>query len=262
MKKNPQRLLILALVGFAAFTIVEAADLTPFAISAPAVVMDFDGHTIQGDPVQLAISSQPGVFYLQTADGYAPNVTIRHYTITLGDKAPAKTKSEPPWADQYWAFKSRRDAPAQHDLLISVETRVENNRLPTQSLADKARGMESGGGAIAMRGAEEAANDSKNATRIRALKLKGTTIGEFYDEAPLLPGLTFGWSPESQHAVAFADGSGKLAVMDYFLDATQKIDATENVLLPAWTMDGTKIVFLERTGKNRYALEQVTISRK
>lgn len=252
--------LTLALVGLAMLAAV-AADLTPFTISSPALVVDFDGHAVEGDPVQLAWSQEPGVFYLQTSQGFDPKVTTRHYTITLGENAPKKIKSEPDWASQYWAFKSRRDAPAQNDLLIGVETRVENNRIPTQSLADKARGAESGGGQIALRGAQEAANDSKNASQIRSLKLKGTTVGEYYD-APLIPGLTFGWSPEKEHAIAFADTKGRLAVFDYFLDTVQAVDGTDHVLLPAWSMDGTKIVFLERTGRNHYVLEQVTISRR
>jgi hypothetical protein len=252
--------LTLALVGLAMLAAV-AADLTPFSISSPARIVELDGQAVQGEPVQLAWSDEPGVFYLQTSQGYEPNVTTRHYTITLGDKAPQKIKSEPGWASQYWAYKSRRDAPAQPDLLIGVETRTENNRIPTQSLADKARGAESGGGQIALRGAQEAANDSKNASQVRALKLKGTTIGEYYD-APLVPGLTFGWSPEKQHAIAFADTKGRLAVFDYFLDAVQTVDGTDHVLLPAWSADGEKIVFLERVGRNHYVLEQVTISRR
>jgi hypothetical protein len=252
--------LTVALVGLAMLAVV-AADLTPFSISPPAVIVDFDSHAVQGDPVQLAWSDKPGVFYLQTSQGYEPNVTTRHYTITLGEKAPQNIKEEPDWAADYWKYKSRRDAPAQTDLLIGVETRVENNRIPTQSLADKARGAESGGGEIAMRGAREAANDSRNATQVRSLKLKGTTIGEYYD-APLIPGLTFGWSPEKEHAIAFADPKGRLAVLDYFLDAVQTVDGTDHVLLPAWSKDGEKIVFLERAGRNHYVLEQVTISRR
>lgn len=261
MKPAATLWLALAFVGLAILAGTAAPALIPFAVSPPAVIMDFDGHAVQGHPVALAWSGTAGTFYLQTVEGYQPKLVTRHYTITVGDKAPVKITAEPDWATQYWAFKSRRDAPAQTDLLIAVDQRVDRNRIPNQSLADKARGMESGGGAIALQGAENAANDSQNRSEVKSLRLKNTIIGEFYD-APLIPGLTFGWSPATQHAVAYADTHGRLAIFDYFLDAAQTVDGTDHVLLPAWSMDGMKIVFLEQTGKKRFSLEQVTVTRR
>jgi Tol biopolymer transport system component len=34
----------------------------------------------------------------------------------------------------------------------------------------------------------------------------------------------------------------------------QQVAGTKNVLLPAWTSDGSKIAYLERTGRNKYDL--------
>jgi hypothetical protein len=32
----------------------------------------------------------------------------------------------------------------------------------------------------------------------------------------------------------------------------QQIDGTKNVILPAWSADGSKIAFLQKAGKNKY----------
>ncbi len=81
-------------------------------------------------------------------------------------------------------------------------------------------------GATAMAGAADAANDFSNAAMVRSLVLKNEVIGEFID-APLLPGLTFGWSPEDLHAVAYKDQHGKLAVFDYDSGDHQEVGRDE-----------------------------------
>ncbi|HVC20340.1 MAG TPA: hypothetical protein VNE16_09695 [Vicinamibacterales bacterium] len=249
--------LTVALAGLIAPVLAGAPS---FHVTPPAVIIDVDGHTLKGDPVQLAWGNTEGRFYVQTVQGYQPKVVFRHYTITLGDKAPVGVKTEPAWASTYWSWKSTRNAPADPNLLIDVRSRVDANRIPIMSLADKAAAMSSGGGQLALQGAEAAGNDRQNAVKVRMLLLKGTTIGQFYN-APLLPGLTFGWSPKALHAVAYVDTHGRLAIFDYLLGAKQVVDGTRNVLLPAWSPDGTKIVFLQKTGDKRYTLEQVNVTR-
>ncbi|MDE3154433.1 MAG: hypothetical protein KGN76_04985 [Acidobacteriota bacterium] len=254
-------LAVAALVAAGSATGLAAAlDALAFQVTPPAVVMDFDGHTLKGDPVQLAWSATPGEFYIQTVEGVDRDATFRHYTVTLGDKAPRSVKSEPAWASQYWAWKSTRNTPTDPDLLIQVETEVEKNRIPIQSLADKARGMESGGGGIALQGAMVAATDSAFALHVRTLRLKGQFLGQFRT-GPLLPGLTFGWSPQPLHAVAFVEKNGDLGIYDYLLNRHQTVAGAKNVLLPAWSPDGQKIVFLVKTGKKGYTLEQVNVTR-
>ena len=209
-----------------------------YQVSPPAVVIDLDPSAVKGDPVQLTWSPTQGQFYLQTVEGTDSNVKLHHYLITIGSTKVESVKAEPDWAAKYWAFKSTRNVPGRSDLLIEVRETRKTGELPNQSLSDKAKGMDSG--ATAMTGAANAANDFNNAAVVRSLVLKNEVIGEFVD-APLLPGLTFGWSPEDLHAVAYKDQKGRLAVFDYDSGDHQEVDETRDVLLPAWSLEENKI---------------------
>jgi Tol biopolymer transport system component len=74
--------------------------------------------------------------------------------------------------------------------------------------------------------------------------------------------MTFGWSPEPLHAVAYVPHSGRLMLMDVLSGAKQEVPATSNVLLPAWSPDGSRIVFLQKTGRKTFALMRVNVTRR
>jgi len=224
-----------------------------FQVSAPATIVDL--HGLKGDPVQLAWSAE-GHFYIQTVEGEGAKAKFHHYLVSVGDKAPQSVRAEPDWASTYWTFKSARNTPARPDLMIEVQDRVERNRIPTQSLAQKAKNAESG----SIGGMMEEANDSRNSASVRTLVLNEHVITTLVD-SPLLPGLTFGWSPAALRAVAYVDEHGRLGVLEYIAGADLQVPDTKDVLLPAWSPTGDKIVFLERTGRHEYSLEQVTVSR-
>ena len=88
------------------------------------------------------------------------------------------------------------------------------------------------------------------------LTLKGENVGEFVNQQ-FLPGYTFGWAPRD-HIIAYRNLSGRLAFMDE-QGQKQQVDATKNVILPAWSNDGHKIAFLQRAGKNKYDLFVVAV---
>ncbi|MGE5246618.1 MAG: hypothetical protein ACM3SQ_20510 [Betaproteobacteria bacterium] len=239
----------------AALVVFALSGIPVFQVSAPATVIDLDQSTFKGDPVVLAWSAD-GQFYIETAQGDAPHVKLRHYLVKVGDRAPKSTGSEPKWASEYWAFKSTRNTPARPNLMIEVRDHVEHNRIPTQSLAQKAQGTETG----SVSGMMEAANDYKNGAGVRNLLLGDHVISTIID-APLVPGTTFGWSPARLQAVAYVDERHRLRVFEYVTGEDLEVPGTKDVLLPAWSPQGDKIVFLERTGRDKYALTQISISR-
>jgi hypothetical protein len=239
----------IALFALAASMASAAEQL--FAVSPPATIVDLDFGKLKGIPSALAFSPTDGEFYLQTVDDQSK---LRHYIIRLGS-APEPTDTEPEWALTYWNWKSTRYVPGHHEVVIQVDTRHELNQIPSQSLREKATGMENA--ATAGRGAAEVGIGAK---MVRTLLLNGEVIGEYVDK-PLVPGMTFGWSPQGLQAVAFVGRNGHLTLMDVVSSAKQDIPATSDVLLPAWSEDGSKIVFLQKTGRKTFALMRVTVSR-
>jgi hypothetical protein len=222
----------------------------PFAVSQPATLADLDFSKLKGSPVGLSWSSTNGEFYLQTADD---DGKIRHYIVGSADAKAID--AQPDWAAAYWKWKSARAAPGPSGLVIEVNSQQKSGQVPSQSLREKAAGMSNG--ATAMRGAADAANSAET---VRTLILRGEVIGE-YVEAPLIPGMTFGWSPEPLHSVAFVPHSGHLMLMDILSGEKQEIAGTSGVLLPAWSPDGSRIAFLQKTARRKYALMQVTVER-
>lgn len=235
----------LMLLASAALT-GRAAD-GPFAVSSPATLVELDGRTLKGAPVCLTWSPTDGEFYLQTVDDAGK---ARHYIMRLGG-APHGVDGEPAWAVTYWDWKSARTVPGHPELVIDVATRIDANQISDVNLHDKAAGT------TATRDLAEA---NIGAAEVRTLVLKGEVIGE-YVNARLVPGLTFGWSPAALHAVAYVPHSHRLMLMDVLSGAKQEVAATSDVLLPAWSPDGSKIVFLQKTGRKSFALMRVTVTR-
>jgi hypothetical protein len=155
----------------------------------------------------------------------------------------------PDWAAKYWDWKSSRTPPGHPELVIQVETKNDSAKVPTQSLRDKSKN-----GLID--NAVAAQNEAGSVTR--TLTLKGEAIGRYVDQ-PLVPGMTFGWSPASLHAVAYAKTDGHLGIFD-FDKAPIDVDGTKAVLLPAWAPDGARIAYLQKTGRRDYVLSTVAVT--
>jgi Tol biopolymer transport system component len=157
----------------------------------------------------------------------------------------------PSWAASYWEWKSARTAPGRPELVIQVETTTKGGKIPSQSLRDKSKQN-------LMENAVAAQNEADSV--VRTLTLKGEPIGQYVNQ-PLVPGMTFGWSPESLHAVAYAKTDGHLALLDFDRGRVD-VAGTKGVLLPAWSPDGTKVVYLQKTGRRDYTLSMVDVTRQ
>jgi hypothetical protein len=229
------------------------ASAAPFlTVSEPRPLTDIDMGRLKGVPTQLTWSPNEGEYYLQTID----NGTIRHYTFRAGADAQA-IPAEPEWALSYWNWKSSRNVPGHLDMLIAVTTRNEKASIPNQSLSQKATSMSNG--AMAMEGAATEAIAGENGTQTRTLVLNGDAIGEFKN-APLVPGQTFGWSPESLHAVAYVTHDKQLSLLDVISRDKHLIAGSSDVTLPAWSLDGKAIVYLEKSSRKKYTVMRVDVN--
>jgi hypothetical protein len=222
----------------------------PFSAATPTLVVDLQGSRFKGDPSQLAWSPDSTTLCLQTLEGDSAPLKTRYYLIRLGGHDFQGIDAAPDWAPKYWEWKSARTAPGHPELVIQVETQNKPGKIPTQSLQQKSKnGM--------MENAIAAQNEAGGSV-VRTLTLSGEAIGQYVDQ-PLVPGMTFGWSPEALHAVAYVKPTGRLALMDLKGDKLE-VDAMKGINLPAWSPDGSQIVYVQQQGRHHFALMQVAVT--
>ena len=90
------------------------------------------------------------------------------------------------------------------------------------------------------------------------LKLKSEVVGEFVNALPNF-GLAFGWGPTGSGLIAFSNRDGRIVIMDD-QGRKQEISSSKSTLFPAWTADGKRLAYLERSGKNKVALQVVDVT--
>jgi hypothetical protein len=243
-------------------TLVQASAKTA-QVSAPAQVgATLDGGKLKGEPIQLAWSPDGTKLFLQTAgrDKLGMVTNPRFYVMSAADGKPESVDAPPAWATEYWAWKSGQFAPGSKTFGIEFkqDTRTVSATSTPMGGALAKGGADTGG--TGGTGADDVANHAQQSQKLNVVvyTLKGETIGEFVGQQAL-HGYTFGWSPAALGMMAYGNQSGHLALMDQ-QGQKQQIDATKNVILPAWSSDGSKIAFLQKAGKNKYDLFVVTVT--
>jgi Tol biopolymer transport system component len=229
-------------------------------LSAPALVSTIDTGKLKGEPTQLGWSADGTQLYLQTSerDGQGMVRNPRFFVMSASGGKLESVNEAPAWATEYWAWKSNKFAPGS--TTFGIEVKQEDRKATAVNSpmgGDLARGGVDGGTGGTTAGDVASRAQNTQTQRVFSLSLKGETVGEFVNQQ-FLPGYTFGWSPRD-HLVAYGNASGRLAVMDE-KGNKQQVEGTKNVILPAWSPDGTKIAFLEKAGKNKYELYVVTVS--
>jgi WD40 repeat protein len=251
------------------FTLIFAAALTtapagaPQAtLSTPKVVAEVDAGKLKGDFSRLAWSADGSEFYIQTVEkdrNGAPKA-VHHYVVSAASKSVKSADHEPPWAAAYWEWKSGRSSPAAASFKIDVNERTETRR----SVAAPTGGALAKGGTVDPTGGTPftdvaAAADTSQTIKIYSLVIKGETIGEWANEA-VVPGANYSWAPAPLQLIAFAkrDG-GPLVVVDES-GRKQELAGPREAFFPAWSGDGRKIAWLERTDRKKYQLKIADIS--
>jgi hypothetical protein len=257
------------LLPIAVVTLVQApapVDAAKVSVSPPATIVEIDVGKLKGELMRLAWSPDATVLYVLTVerDTRSGSVKPRHYLLALDGTPPKGTDGEPPWAATYWTWKSAQAAPGRPALKIAVEQRQERvSSTATPMAGNMARGGSdpggsgSGGVGVSVDEAARAAEQSQTASIFR-LRLKGQVIGEFVN-VPAVPGLTFGWGPSGSGLIAFANPEGRLVVMDEQGHA-RDVEGTKSALLPAWTSDGKRLAWLEKTGRKKAALRVADVA--
>jgi Tol biopolymer transport system component len=104
-----------------------------------------------------------------------------------------------------------------------------------------------------------AAATNQQAIAIVTLNLNGETIGQ-WENAPMVPGQTFGWGPKGSRVIAYSTvKGGKLMVMDD-KGTKREVGDTKDAWFPAWSPDGTQLAWLQKDGKKKYLLQVARVT--
>jgi dipeptidyl aminopeptidase/acylaminoacyl peptidase len=245
-----------------ALVLAQTPSAKTLQVSPPPPVGTLDAGKLKGDPTELGWSPDGAKLFVQTSerDGKGMVKSSRFYVVSPGDGKQESVDTPPAWAAEYWAWKSKQFAPGSTTFGIQIkedQKSVSATASPMGgSLAKGApSGDPSGGGTSAEEVGAHAAQTQ--ILRVVTLTVKGENVGEFVG-VQFLAGYTFGWAPAPLAMIAYGNQAGHLAVMDQ-QGQKQDVDGTRNVVLPAWSNDGSKIAFLQKAGKNKYDLFVVTV---
>jgi hypothetical protein len=241
---------------------VPSVDASKLTLSAPATIVEIDTGKLKGDPVRLSWSTDGKQMYLQTAekDRSGAVKSIHHYLLALDGQPPQAVDEEPVWSARYWAWKSGQSAPGLMSFKIDIDQQRQRRSATAAPMGgDMAKGgvdAGTGAGGGTSPGDVMSAAAGAQMVNVYTLKLKGQVIGEFVN-APAVPGLTFGWAPIGSGLIAYANPDGRIVIMD---DQGHKQQiASKGALLPAWTVNGTRLAYLEKSGKNKATLKIVDV---
>jgi hypothetical protein len=240
-------------LGQAAVTApVPVPDVRHLQPTAPKVLAEIDTVKVQGSPVGLAWNAD-GTIYLRVTQGKGKT---RHYQIaTVPKVSVGQTDQAPMWAANYWTWKSGTVAPGDPTLKIEIEKRAERTRATNTPGAGAASGSYTGdsGGELGVSASEAAfAVLGAIASGIVTMRFEGQVVGEWTNETPVT-GMQYGWAPAPMGVLAYVDANRRLALLGRDGHKVLVPGATD-VVLPAWSLDGTRIVYLQKKSSNLYLL--------
>jgi len=239
-------------------TLGTPADVSALRVGAPAAVAELDLGKLKGELREIGWAPDASQLYVETAEGREASARRHTYLLPVAGGTPSPIAEKPEWASSYWAFKSDRFAPGIGSLIIDGQQSLENMKYGTGSAGAIDQGSRANGGLTTSGAdADRAALSDKN--RIVRLKLLDQTVSEFVNEQPV-PGLMFGWGPAGSGAIAYTDRDGRLFLFDQ--DRHHRtIGGAKDALLPAWTTDGSRLAWAQKSGRKKYTLMVAVVSR-
>jgi hypothetical protein len=245
-------------------TILPApVDVAALKLGAPTTIVEIDTDKLKGDPRRLAWSADHTELYLQTVEGKPPSQKLHHYRVAVDGKTVSAIDAEPEWAAAYWAVKQDRVAPGLPLLLIDVETKeeiIKSGPGPAGTLNRESNPTSVGMSNPSADSLAAGSHGDQKAMVVR-LRLVGEEIAAFTNEPQVrgLIGTRFGWGPSGSGALVYRAESGGLVLLDQFRHR-QKVPVVKDAILPAWSTDGSRLAYLQRTGRKTFAVGWVTIA--
>jgi len=231
-------------------------DVSTLKVAAPATVAELDLGKLKGELREVGWSSDGSELYIQTADGTPPSQKIRHYVVPVAGGAPKPVDAQPQWAIDYWTIKSDRFAPGLRSLMIDFEQKQEKMKVGTGS----GRPGEQAGGSPGSTPVDIEKTAEGQWQNFARLTLLGEVVSEFLNQMPI-PGLMFSWGPPGTGTIAYTDRElGHLMLFDRNKHK-QTVAGVKDALLPAWSTDGTRLAWVQKSGRRKYTLVWAPVSR-
>jgi hypothetical protein len=239
-------MLLIAAMFAAQIAASPALDVSSLTVAAPAFVCELDMNQLKGELRRVSWSPDGRSIHVQTAGADA---TPRDYIVSVMDGVVSLAFGEPEWAAQYWAMKSNLAAPGVPSLRLEVQLNNRRTR-PTPFTGGTANG-----GAYT----PDVKNPVDAFESEVTLRLQGLELGSWINDAPMA-GDTFGWGPPASAAIVYVARGDRLTLMDQ--EKRRSVVATvKGAAFPAWSTDGSRIAFVQRTGKKKYRLMIAAVGR-
>ena len=230
-------------------------DVSTLTVGTPKVIAELDLGKLKGELRQIGWSPDGLTLYIQTVDGVAASETAHHYSVSVSGGAVQALEYPPEWEEEFWSFKSDRFAPGNGAIAIELEQKAVKVKVGTGYGRPGSTGA-GGPGYISVDREKTSAGPPQTGAR---RMLYGEAISEFVHARPI-PGLMFSWGPEYSGAIAFTDLEGRLMLLGERRHK-KTIAGAKEALLPAWSVDGSRLAWVQKSGRKKYTLVWSTVSR-
>jgi hypothetical protein len=254
-----EAVIALSLLQGAPVTSGTPLDVSALKVGSPTTVAELDLGKLKGDLRQIGWSADGAQLYIQTAEGTPPSRKLRHYTVAASGGTVASVDRQPVWATEYWTFKSDRSAPGVAALIIDLEQKFETITAGTGQAGALDREAGAIGGNVGNLETIGKGIDQNSKQIVFRLKLLDESVSEFVNETPI-PGLMFSWGPDKSGAIAYTNREGRLTLMDQ-KKHKQAVAGVKDAVLPAWSADGSRLAWAQRSGRKKYTLVYADVSR-